>query len=113
MTRAESVRDRRRRRGITLVEIVIYLGVIGVIGGACYEGYHFFREWQCNKNMDQINQAIEQYITESKKPLTSLDDLKSYLKGGVAPKCAIVPPGVDYILDPEERKVRCCFHGLL
>ena len=103
----------RRESGITLVEILIYLGVLGILGTAGFEGYHFFREWQCNKNMDQLNQAIEQYITESKKPLTGLDDLKNYVKGGVMPKCAICPSDVDYLLDTEERKVRCCFHGLL
>lgn len=103
------------RSGITLVEILIYLGVLGVLGGGAFEGYHFFREWQCNKNMDGLNQAIEQYVTESRKPLTGLDDLKGYLKGASTefPKCSICPGEVRYLLDPSERKVRCPFHGLL
>lgn len=114
----ESATVRRRlraRAGITLVEILIYLGVLAVLGGASFEGYHFFREWQCNKNMDALNQAVEQYITESRKPLTGLDDLKTYMKGpgGEFPKCVICPGDVRYILEPSERKVRCPYHGLL
>lgn len=105
----------RPSRGITLVEILIYLGILAILAGAGYEGFHFFREWQCNKNMDQINQAIEQYITESRKPLRTLDDLKDYMTGQSKeiPHCALCPGDVTYLLDADERKVRCAFHGRL
>jgi competence protein ComGC len=102
------------RQGITLVEILIYLFVIGVIVGGAYQGWMFFAEWRCNKNMSMLNSTIEQFITESRVKLTSLDDIKDLIKtdNGKFPHCGFCPPNAPYVLEPEERKVSCPYHGI-
>ncbi len=97
--------------GITLVEIIIYLFIVGVLVGGCYQGYLFFYEWKCNKNISTLNNAIEQYITESRKPLNTLEDLEAFIKGKKIPYCKLCPSGTPYLLEPEEKRVRCAFHG--
>jgi hypothetical protein len=101
------------RRAFTFVELVMYGGLIAIIVFTVIEGIEFFREWQCRKNMSQINEQLEVYLTEKTKLPDTLDDIASYLKGearGKVPRCSssIVP----YQYTPLEKKVRCSYHGL-
>lgn len=105
----------QNHKGITFVEVFIYLFMIAVLVGGCWQGYLFFMEWRCSKNMNMYNTAIEQFITESREKLTSIDDLKDFVKveGGVRPHCGICPEEAPYLLEPDERKVRCPYHGVM
>ena len=105
------IKLKSNKLGITLVEIIIYIFIFGVIGGGVYEGYLFFFEWKCNQNIYMMNDAVEQYITESRKPLTSIEDVIPYMKGKKLPHCDMCPKEAPYLLDPVERKVRCPYHG--
>ena len=103
--------NRRNIVGIAFVEFLIYAFILAVIGGGGYQGYLFFYEWKCNKNLAMMNEAIEQYVTESRTPLTSLKDITRYIKGNKIPHCGMCPSGVEYLLNPVERKARCPYHG--
>lgn len=103
------------RRGVTLVEIVIYGALIGGIGYGIFQGVLFFQEWQCRKNMAMINEAVDLYLTQPGAKLKGLEDVKGSLKTSVKsiPKCPSVPAKFNYFFNVEEKRVRCCYHGVL
>ncbi len=105
----------RGDRAITLVEIVFYLVLISGLGYGIYRGVMFFQEWQCRKNMAILNEAIDLYLTQPGATIKSLNDIKGSLKTSVktVPKCPAVPAKYNYFLNVEEKRVRCCYHGVL
>jgi len=104
----------KRSAGITIVEIVIYGGFIGLIGFGIYEGILFFQEWQCRKNIASVNEAIDLFQAQPGSTLKSLDDIKPHLKSSkTLPKCPTVPTKFNYLFIPEEKRVRCAYHGVL
>lgn len=104
----------KKTAGITIVEIIIYGGLISVIGFGIYQGIMFFQEWQCRKNMAAINEAVDLFQAQPGAILKSLDDIKPHLKSTKAiPKCPTVPTKFNYLFLPEEKRVRCAYHGVL
>ncbi|MEZ7892072.1 MAG: hypothetical protein QMC67_09995 [Candidatus Wallbacteria bacterium] len=104
------------RKGFTIVEFIIYGGMLGVLGFSAYEGLLYFQEWQCKKNVAAINEAIElQQSQANSTPIKELNDLKQYIKttSKIIPRCPVVPGKFNYLLVPEEGKVRCSYHGVL
>jgi len=101
-------------KAITIVELVIYGGLLFLIGYSIYQGVLFFQEWQCRKNMSAINEAIELHLTSS-STIKSLSDIKGSMKtsGKAIPKCPAIPIKYNYFFNIEERRVRCPYHGVL
>ncbi len=104
------------KKGITIIELVIYGGIISLFAFSAYEGLIYFQEWQCKKNMAAINEAIELQQTQAAAaPIKELNDLKQYIRTTTKtiPRCPAVPGKFNYILTPDESKIRCSCHGVL
>ncbi len=104
-----------KKRAITIIEVVFYCALIFGLGYGIYQGVLFFQEWQCRKNMAILNEAVDLYLTQSGATLKSLNDIKGSLKTSVKaiPKCPAVPSKHNYFFNIEEKRVRCCYHGVL
>lgn len=105
----------RRNRAITIVELVIYGGLIFGVCFGVYEAINFFQEWQCRKNMAALNEGIEIQQTASAK-LKELEDIKPGLSKSsikTIPKCPAMPTRYNYFFVPAENRVRCAYHGTL
>ncbi len=103
-----------KNRAITIVEVVFYCALISGLGYGIYQGVLFFQEWQCRKNMAILNEAVEVYLTQPGVSLKSLNDIKGSLKTSVKaiPKCPAIPAKYNYFFNIEEKRVRCCYHGV-
>ncbi len=105
----------KSKKGITLVELFIYGGIIFFIGFSTYQAMLFFQEWQCRKNMGTLNEAIEIFQSQGGTKLAEIDQLKSTLKTSskIVPKCPSMPTRYNYFFSPAEARVRCAYHGVL
>ncbi|HPG57268.1 MAG TPA: hypothetical protein PKW98_05580 [Candidatus Wallbacteria bacterium] len=103
------------RRALALIEFIVYGALLCGIGYGIFQGVLFFQEWQCRKNMSMINEAVDVYLTQPGSALKSLDDIKGSLKTSVKaiPKCPTVPVKYNYFFNVDEKRVRCCYHGVL
>ena len=68
-----------RRRGLTLIEMMIVLSIILILLGAAIPIYSHSirraREANLRRNLETLNQAIYQYAMDKQKAPESLDDL--------------------------------------
>ncbi|HNY10725.1 MAG TPA: hypothetical protein PKK26_03945 [Candidatus Wallbacteria bacterium] len=105
----------KSKKGITIVELLIYGGIIFFIGFGAYQAMVFFQEWQCRKNMTTLNEAVEIFQSQGGTKLTGLDQLKTTLKTSsrIIPKCPSMPVKYNYFFNPSETRVRCAYHGTL
>jgi len=109
------IKAENNKRAVTLIEIVVYGALIFGIGYGIFQGVLFFQEWQCRKNMATINEAVDLYLTQPGAKLKGLEDIKGSLKTSIKsiPKCPAVPAKFNYFFNIEEKRVRCCYHGVI
>lgn len=96
--RRRLARAARRSRGMTLIEIMVVVAIIGlVMGGVGLMAFNQFKSAQTDaakKDTVQIQQAVEIYMTQKRgKCPKTLQDLKA---SGVAAKVSKDPWGNDY-----------------
>ena len=109
------IKAESNRRALALIEVVVYGALIFGIGYGIFQGVLFFQEWQCRKNMATINEAVDLYLTQPGAKLKTLNDIKGSLKTSVKSisKCPAVPAKFNYFFNVEEKRVRCCYHGVI
>ncbi|GEM_PF-917126 len=99
-------------RGITLVELVITLIIVGILATAAMMRYidlsHAANAAACKTNQSSLETAQTMYFIEKMQEgnghyATSLQELKPYLKEEIIPQC---PSGGNYEL-LDNGKVRC------
>ncbi len=98
VVRRPLARAARRSRGMTLIEIMVVVAIIGlVLGGVGVMAFNQFKSAQTDaakKDTVQIQQAVEIYMTQKRgKCPKTLQDLKA---SGVAAKVTKDPWGNDY-----------------
>ena len=105
------IRTSTRRSGFTLIEIMIVIGIIGLLMLAVMPNLLNARKRAakgiCQMNIEQIEGAKQQWVLNEKKKDTDTpteDDLKSYLKDNKFPSC---PGGGTYSINPVETKATC------
>jgi general secretion pathway protein G len=100
LRRQRAVRAASGSRGMTLIEIMVVVAIIGlVMGGVGLMAFNRFKDAQTDtakKDVVQIQQAVEMYMTQKKgKCPRSMQDLKA---AGIASKVSKDPWGNDYEL---------------
>jgi prepilin-type N-terminal cleavage/methylation domain-containing protein len=103
-----------RRGGFTLVEIMIVVGIIGLLASIAIPNFVQARKQAqttaCIANLQQIDGAISQYALQNKKgnsDAVSLDELKDYIKldaKGNIPGC---PAGGQYTVTTVDAHPTC------
>jgi prepilin-type N-terminal cleavage/methylation domain-containing protein len=104
-----------RKRGFTLVEIMIVVALIGLLAGIALPNFVKSRNRAqrnaCINNLRQIDGAKEQWALESRKSAGSVTDnaaVNSYIKRG-APSC---PGGGGYLYQNVDNPPTCSLSAL-
>lgn len=92
-----------RRRGLTLIEMMIVLSIILILLGAAIPIYSHSirraREANLRRNLETLNQAIYQYAMDKQKAPESLDDLHA---AGYIDKVPDDIDGADWVPEPAD-----------
>lgn len=96
----QAVRRRRRSRGMTLIEILVVLAIIGlIVGGVSVVAFNAFSESKVKvayNEVVEIQKLCEQYMLQKNdKCPKSMQDLKA---AGVASRVKKDPWGEEYII---------------
>ncbi len=108
------IRNSNRRSGFTLIEIMIVIGIIGLLMLAAMpnllNAQKRAKAGICRMNIENIEGAKAQWALNERKKDTDTpteDDLKSYLKDNKFPTC---PAGGTYSINPVDTKATCSVH---
>ncbi|MFA5478995.1 MAG: prepilin-type N-terminal cleavage/methylation domain-containing protein [Candidatus Muiribacteriota bacterium] len=113
----------RKKRGFTLIELMIVIAIIGILGGMALPRFARAREQAkqktCWGNSRNIESAVEMWNMENRDPGKQIKgsntkisdaqqkDLSDYLSGSKFPFC---PDAGEYMYDDKEG-VYCSTHG--
>ena len=88
--RKQLLQARRRRRGLTLAEMMVVIILIGVLATVVYGGFTTFlsssKEDLAKLSMTQMEQALNIYKMKKNKFPKSLQDAEKYMKDGGVPQ---------------------------
>lgn len=92
--------QRTSSRGFTLIEIMIVVGIIGILSAIAIPSFYKARTRSqqnvCMANLKQIDGAAQQWALENRKTSSdtyTLANVSDFLKGSVVPTC---PAGGTY-----------------
>ena len=113
-----------RRRGFTLIEIMIVIAVIGILAGVAVHNYNRARQKArkeaCTQTLKTIESAAELWLMENRVPNNSAVDLETLLKSGQLKSRPVCPGGGAFTVTVQAAqegsyaghiKVRCSVHG--
>ncbi len=108
------IRNSNRRSGFTLIEIMIVIGIIGLLMLAAMPNLLNSRKKAakgiCQMNIEQIDGWKQAWALDYKKgdkDTPTEDDLKPYLKDNKFPAC---PANGVYTINPVDTKPTCSVH---
>jgi general secretion pathway protein G len=88
--RVGSVKPRSRRRGMSLVEVMVVIAIIltlmGILMLGVFRAYNNSKVQTTRLTMTKVNQEVELYILRKKKPPSTSDGLVEAYGGDPVPK---------------------------
>jgi prepilin-type N-terminal cleavage/methylation domain-containing protein len=105
-----------KKRGFTLVEIMMVIGIIGIILAMAIPSFinarKSGRQKVCLTNLKQIEQAKDQWAMELRRPngavVTAADLCPNYVRTATLPVC---PGGGTYTVNVVGTIASCSVHG--
>lgn len=106
-----------QQHGFTYVELVLIVGIIGVLVAIAFASYQFTvertRRITCLANQRNLNQASVQYQLEHNGQYAPLiDDVAAYAKDFAKVRRCTAPPPLDLVYDPASGRLTCPRHPL-